>query len=243
MVNHFTNARAGFSVVTAVRQSSRQRSAGHSGSCTVVKFSVTPVDDYSVRFLKELAYPRYKAEMKLYIVPHRIAKTMEYYTSMALYLQDQVARVESRIGFDMEARIVGSAGEAARGLVVRVGESDSNSRSCSAENRSSCGEFTPQSSSSTPPSRNSTPFSGNSTPESASPVAGNDCTKPTNTGPRAGSVDPNIDQSTYPATRTSSLSSITSLDTTASRASLDSFCSLDSLATASAKTSLHYILN
>lgn len=70
-----------------------------------MKFTVTPVRDYSVQFLKKMAYPRYKADMKVYIIPYQVDEVYDYYTSAAMYLQDQLARKEHEMEFDTKARI------------------------------------------------------------------------------------------------------------------------------------------
>lgn len=98
----------GFSLVTPIRQSSTQRpSSSKKGTCPVVKFTLTPVTDYSVRFLKQMAYPRYKAEMKVYIVPYQVEKEVSYYTQPALYLQDEIVRRELGVSNTEEAWIFG----------------------------------------------------------------------------------------------------------------------------------------
>jgi hypothetical protein len=68
MVKHFTNT-SEFSVVTIFRQSSTDKSPFKRGTCPVLKFCISPVYDFSVEYLKSIAYPRYKAGMKFFFIP------------------------------------------------------------------------------------------------------------------------------------------------------------------------------
>lgn len=68
MVKHFTNT-SEFSVVTIFRQSSTDKSPFKRGTCPVLKFCISPVYDFSVEYLKRIAYPRYKAGMKFFVIP------------------------------------------------------------------------------------------------------------------------------------------------------------------------------
>lgn len=111
MVRYFTGSTE-FSIVTAFRQSSMDKSPFKKGTCPVVKFNISPVSDYSVEYLKRMAYPRYKACMKMYLIPQvfkadsttsPIAHT--FYTSAAMYLQDQESRLAAGLGHDSKSRI------------------------------------------------------------------------------------------------------------------------------------------
>lgn len=103
--NYFGQECSGFSIVTAYRQSSVDKSPFKLGTCPVVKFTITPVSDYSVQYLKKMAYPRYKANMKLYIIPTRTDRTYNFYTSASMFLQDQLVRLEHGYEFDTESKI------------------------------------------------------------------------------------------------------------------------------------------
>lgn len=109
MVKYFTNTTNGFSLVTPIRQSSTQKIDTKKGTCPVVKFSLTPVTDYSIQFLKKMAYPRYKAEMKMYIVPYKVDQIRDYYTSPMLFLQDLAFRSGTGMEWDASAQIFSSS--------------------------------------------------------------------------------------------------------------------------------------
>lgn len=104
MVQYYTGSTQ-FSIITAFRQSSMDRSAFKKGTCPVVKFNISPVSDYSIEYLKRMAYPRYKACMKIYLVPQVFAEAHTFYTSGAMYLQDQEMRIASGMPIDMKSRI------------------------------------------------------------------------------------------------------------------------------------------
>lgn len=128
MVEHFTQS-SEFSVVTIFRQSSIDKSLFKRGTCPVLKFSVSPVYDFSVEYLKRIAYPRYKAGMKFFIIPKifrsadslsqisAISKTskdtnqgdhfetLEFYPSAGMYLQDQLDRLGRGEEMNLKARI------------------------------------------------------------------------------------------------------------------------------------------
>lgn len=104
MVKYFTGSNQ-FSIITAFRQSSMDRSAFKKGTCPVVKFNISPVTDYSIEYLKRMAYPRYKACMKIYLVPQVFKDAYTFYTSGAMYLQDQQMRLENGVPMDLRSRI------------------------------------------------------------------------------------------------------------------------------------------
>lgn len=139
MIKYFTGAHA-FSIVTAFRQSSVDKSPFKKGTCPVVKFNISPVNDYSIEYLKRMAYPRYKAGMKMYIIPQQFANVSlpssaispvaaststpdspastpaavpaaatttprTFYTSAAMYLQDQHWRLQNGLDLDLRSRI------------------------------------------------------------------------------------------------------------------------------------------
>lgn len=126
MVEHFTQS-SEFSVVTIFRQSSIDKSLFKRGTCPVLKFSVSPVYDFSVDYLKRIAYPRYKAGMKFFVIPKifRSAdsfskvssktskdfnqgnhfETLEFYPSAGMYLQDQLDRLGRGEEMNLKARI------------------------------------------------------------------------------------------------------------------------------------------
>lgn len=125
MIQYFTGA-SSFSIVTAFRQSSVDRSPLKKGTCPVVKFIISPVTDFTIGYLKRIAYPRYKACMKIYIIPHHQppppppqkvttattstpgAGSYTYYTSAAMFLQDQQSRIEQGMALDYDARVFSS---------------------------------------------------------------------------------------------------------------------------------------
>lgn len=104
MVKYFTGSNE-FSIITAFRQSSMDRSAFKKGTCPVVKFNISPVTDYSIEYLKRMAYPRYKACMKIYLFPQVFKDAYTFYTSGAMYLQDQQMRLENGVPMDLRSRI------------------------------------------------------------------------------------------------------------------------------------------
>lgn len=104
MVRYFTGS-SEFSIVTAFRQSSMDKSPFKKGTCPVVKFNISPVKDYSIEYLKRMAYPRYKACMKIYLVPQIFKEAHTFYTSGAMYLQDQEARLANGLEYDLKSRI------------------------------------------------------------------------------------------------------------------------------------------
>lgn len=105
MVQHFRPEATGFSLVTPIRQSSTQRSDSKSGTCPVVKFTITPVTDFTVQFLKRMAHPRYKADMKIYVIPVLVSEQLDFYTSAAMFLQDQKYRSDISMPFDTKSKI------------------------------------------------------------------------------------------------------------------------------------------
>lgn len=109
MMEYFTGSKE-FSIITAFRQSSMDKSAFKKGTCPVVKFNISPVTDYSVEYLKRMAYPRYKACMKIYFVPQVFAEAAHtFYTSAAMYLQDQETRLANGLPVDTKSRIFHSS--------------------------------------------------------------------------------------------------------------------------------------
>lgn len=111
MIRYFTGA-SEFSIATPFRQSSEDKSMFKKGTCPVIKFCITPVTDYSLDFLKSMAFPRYKAGMKFYIIPHQRSGTAvstpvprTFYTSAALFLQDQLDRIQQGLELDYKSRI------------------------------------------------------------------------------------------------------------------------------------------
>lgn len=112
MIRYFTGA-SEFSIATPFRQSSEDKSMFKKGTCPVIKFCITPVTDYSLDFLKSMAFPRYKAGMKFYIIPHQRSGTgavftpapQTFYTSAALFLQDQLDRIQQGLELDYKSRI------------------------------------------------------------------------------------------------------------------------------------------
>ena len=115
MIKYFTGGSC-FSLVTAYRQSSVDRSPHKKGTCPVVKFEVEPVTDFSVDFLKRMAYPRYKAGMKVYLIPKHPSNLggigneintgkLVFYTHPGMFLQDQVQRLSQGLTMDTCSRI------------------------------------------------------------------------------------------------------------------------------------------
>lgn len=108
LIHHYTGATQ-FSIVTAYRQSSVDKSPYKKGTCPVVKFEIMRVTDYSIEFLKKMAYPRYKSGMKMYLIPEFGAQLgpeiKTFYTSPAMYLQDQMVRLRAGYPIDTESRI------------------------------------------------------------------------------------------------------------------------------------------
>ena len=115
VIKYFTG-KSCFSLVTAYRQSSVDRNPHKKGTCPVVKFEVEPVTDFSVGFLKRMAYPRYKAGMKVYLIPKHPpnmdavnndinAGKVIFYTHPGMFLQDQVQRLSQGLTLDTRSRI------------------------------------------------------------------------------------------------------------------------------------------
>lgn len=104
MMQYFTGS-SEFSIITAFRQSSMDKSAFKKGTCPVVKFNISPVYDYRIEYLKRMAYPRYKACMKMYVIPQVFKEAHTFYTSGAMYLQDQEARLANGMHMDLKSRI------------------------------------------------------------------------------------------------------------------------------------------
>lgn len=106
MFKYFHRDAEQFALVTPIRQSSTQKHTTKRGTCPVVKFNISPVQQYNIEWLKRMAYPRYKANMKIYVVPSSPGATgFTFYTSPVMFLQDQKERLINGYGFDTKSRI------------------------------------------------------------------------------------------------------------------------------------------